>query len=359
MRILNYINKTMKIQFIFGLIVLFGFSMGWAQNAKIQVIHNCASPEAATVDIYLDGNKVLDDFKFRQYTRFIDVPPGDHVIAICGPTSTSATDQNVFTSTPIPLAATDVKYVIASGLVSTDGFATNPDGVDIGFKLYLVDGKVNNAGQTNAALTIFHGCTDAPSVKFKEENLNMFLNEEGIKFGELLSLSSGLPPNPYKVGMYAAASNSLVQVYRLDASQLGGKSAIVLASGFLNPANNKDGAAFQIILALGEPDSPVNDALTVATSIDKVLYGPSNQVKLYPNPAHESTTLAFELANSATKGLLNIQDLQGRVVSQQMFEFLPAGVHTKTIDVSALPTGMYLYTLDVNQQRLTGKFIVE
>ena len=48
----------------------------FAQTARLQVIHNAADPLAASVDVYINGNKALDNFAFRTATPFIDVPSG-------------------------------------------------------------------------------------------------------------------------------------------------------------------------------------------------------------------------------------------------------------------------------------------
>ena len=42
--------------------------------ARIQLIHNCAVPATDFVDVYLDDEKILDNFEFRTATSFIEVP---------------------------------------------------------------------------------------------------------------------------------------------------------------------------------------------------------------------------------------------------------------------------------------------
>ena len=57
-------------------------------TARLQVIHNSPSP---TVDIYANGDLLLDDFSFREATPFIDVPAGVEIdLAVAPDTSTSA-----------------------------------------------------------------------------------------------------------------------------------------------------------------------------------------------------------------------------------------------------------------------------
>ncbi len=47
-----------------------------AQTARVQVIHNAADPAADSVDIYLNSTRILDNFKFRSASSFIDAPAG-------------------------------------------------------------------------------------------------------------------------------------------------------------------------------------------------------------------------------------------------------------------------------------------
>ena len=59
-------------------------------QARLQVIHNCADPAAATVDIYLNeaATPLLDDFAFRKASPFIDAPADVPVtIKVCAPDS--------------------------------------------------------------------------------------------------------------------------------------------------------------------------------------------------------------------------------------------------------------------------------
>ena len=83
--------KTIK-----ALILIFLFTGAnylFAQTARLQVIHNAADPGAVSVDIYLNGTLLLDNFEFRDATPYIDAPAGTPInIGVAGPNSMSAAD---------------------------------------------------------------------------------------------------------------------------------------------------------------------------------------------------------------------------------------------------------------------------
>lgn len=65
-------------------------SQVFAQTAKLQVIHNCPSPIADTVDVYAGSTKLIPNFAFRTATPYVDVPAGVDIrigIALKGSTS--------------------------------------------------------------------------------------------------------------------------------------------------------------------------------------------------------------------------------------------------------------------------------
>ncbi|GER88235.1 cell wall anchor [Dictyobacter vulcani] len=51
-----------------------------ADNAFVRVVH--ASPAAGTVDVFVDGNKLLPNFTFGTVTGYVSVPAGAHKIQV-------------------------------------------------------------------------------------------------------------------------------------------------------------------------------------------------------------------------------------------------------------------------------------
>ncbi len=67
----------------------------------------------------------------------------------------------------------------------------------------------------------------------------------------------------------------------------------------------------------------------------------------YPNPFNPSTTITYELPSSG-EVVLKIYNLVGQEVSTLVNEFQDAGTKSVTFDATGLPSGAYIYRLNVN-----------
>ncbi|SFB85128.1 Por secretion system C-terminal sorting domain-containing protein [Flexibacter flexilis DSM 6793] len=75
----------------------------------------------------------------------------------------------------------------------------------------------------------------------------------------------------------------------------------------------------------------------------------TSQASLYPNPA--TNVLNVQLSGNATEGQISLYDAQGRRVLNQS-----VSAQQSTLDLQALPQGMYFYRLQTDGQKLqTGK----
>ena len=89
---------------------------------------------AAEVDVYVNGDLLLDDFAFRAATPYIDVPAGV-VLEIGVAPGTSTGPGDIIATFPVTLAVNETYAVIANGVLDPDQFAPNPDGRSIGFTI--------------------------------------------------------------------------------------------------------------------------------------------------------------------------------------------------------------------------------
>merc|ERR1739838_656624 len=92
-----------------------------ASKARIQAIHNSADAAAASVDVYLDGALLLDNFDFRTASPFIDAPAEvDIQLAIAPSNSTSVADSIAVFS--YNLESGGAYILVADGIVSNTGY---------------------------------------------------------------------------------------------------------------------------------------------------------------------------------------------------------------------------------------------
>jgi hypothetical protein len=217
---------------------------GATGEARIQVIHNSADAAAAQVDVYLNGDLLLDNFAFRTATPFTTVPSGVDLEVAIAPANSTSVAQAIATFT-YNLEADETYVLVANGIVSGSGYNPAP-----GFDIYVSGGRESAQGPGTDVL-VFHGSTDAPTVQVAETAvLGGAVIVDPFSYGEFAGYLE-VPtadfvlevqlPNGTPVAAYQAPLATL---------NLNGAALTVLASGFLNPANNSNGAAFGLWVAL-------------------------------------------------------------------------------------------------------------
>jgi hypothetical protein len=248
-RLPNQNIPTMKLNTPFLLAAASCLPLGaWAAGgatAQLQIIHNCADLAAATVDVYVNGALLLDDFAFRTATPFVEVPAGVALdVAIAPGTSTSAADA-IFDQS-FTLAAGETYIVVASGTVSPSGYTPATP-----FSLAVYDMAEETAAMGNTDVLVYHGCTDAPTVDVYESAVLNTTAVDNISYGDFAGYLN-LPTADYTLQVRDAANSTIVAAYSAPLSTLGLDGAVitVLASGFLNPAVNSNGPAFGLYVAL-------------------------------------------------------------------------------------------------------------
>ncbi len=200
--------------------------------ARVQVIHNSPNP---TVDVYANGDLLLDNFAFRTATPFVYLPAGvDITLGIAPDNSTSAADA--IANYTVNLVNGKTYIVTASGVV----------GGTPAFDLVINDNAREKATQTtNVDIAVLHGSPDAPAV-----DVDAVLVADNVitdlAYGEFTGYLS-LPPARYDFAVRATGNSAVVASFRADLSGLAGQSAYVFASGFLD---GSAGPAFGLYAAL-------------------------------------------------------------------------------------------------------------
>jgi len=270
-----------------------------AQTAKLQIIHNAADPAAAVVDVWVNGKNTLDDFAFRSATPFLDLPAGvDIIVGIAGPSSTMASEALATFTLNLPANSTSI--AIANGVLSSTGFATqtDPNAAPITFNVFPVGNARTVAGTAgNVDVLVWHGATDAPAVDIYAGTSRVI---ESLSYGEAAEYLS-VPPAEYELGI-APADGAMIAAFDADLRNAAGAAITVLASGFLNPAANKDGAAFGLFVAsaAGGPLTPL-PAAKADEAMVQVIHNAADpaatEVDVYVNGVKLLDNFAFRTAS--------------------------------------------------------------
>ncbi len=260
------------------------------ETARLQIIHNAADPAAALVDIYLDGTLAIEDFAFRQASTYIDFPAGVDVNVGIAPANGS-----IITTIPVNLAADETYVAIANGVLDPNQFAANPDGRSTAFELLVKPMAREAALSSNVEFFILHGSTDAPTVDIIAREASLTLADDAA-YTDMTGYLE-VPPAAYTIDLTPGNDpNNVLFSYIAELSGLGGGTAVVFASGFLNPSANQNGAEFGIFAALADgtviqlPQGVVPVELTSFTAVQQ-----GNFVELNWVTATESNNMGFEI----------------------------------------------------------------
>ncbi len=239
----------------FAIIALFLSTSLFADAmARLQIIHNAADPAAETVDIYVNNDLLLDDFRFRKATPYVDVPAGVELTVGVAPAHSMGPDDIIATLPPLVLQAENY-IAIANGVLDPSQFAENPDGRDTAFQLFIKQmSREMTDTKMNTDVFVFHGATDAPMVDAIERTAGKIVDDAG--YGDMTGYLSLKANMFYTLDLQTADNAATVGSYKTGFYSYGGNGAVIFASGFLAPENNNNGAAFGLYIAY--PDGRVD-----------------------------------------------------------------------------------------------------
>lgn len=238
-----------KISFTLIIALFSAFSIK-AQTASLQAIHNAADPSIDTVDVYANGNLLIDDFAFRNATGFTTVQAGVQIQIQIAPDTSTSSASAIDTFTVGPLTADSSYVLIANGVIDTTAFNQNPDAQSISFDLYpSLAQETGRSGATNVDLLGFHGATDAPAVDIDVRSSGATLIDN-LVYGSFQGYTS-VPEDFYVLDVKDSTGSTIVASFIADLNGLGGNAAVVFASGFLDAAQ---GEAFGLFAALPNGD---------------------------------------------------------------------------------------------------------
>ena len=315
--------------------------------ARLQVIHNAADIAADPVDVYLNGALLLDDFAFRTATPFIDAPAGVEINVGVAP-GNSGSVNDTLKNFALTLENGESYVAIANGVLDPNSYATNPDGRSTAFTLFIKTMARETGTGSDVDFFVFHGSTDAPTVDVVARGVATLVDDAA--YGDITGYIP-VPAGNYTLDLTLADGTTLVQSYWADLRTLGGGSAVVFASGFLDPSANQNGEAFGLFFVLA--DGTVGQFPEGVASVENISgVTPSNYSleQNYPNPFNPSTTINFTIPNTELVSL-KVYNILGSEVATLVNENLAQGAYKFNFDAQGLASGIYLYELNAGSFR--------
>lgn len=312
------------------------------ERALVQVIHN--SPDAPDVDVYLNGSFV-DQLTYsrtgNKATRFRNVPVSGTVkVFVAGADTSTATP--VLTSS-YTLNPDEAAIIVATGTVATtDNFPLQ----------LLVKRNARREASTMGRVDFFIGHTapGAPIVDVRllddtNNNTVVKLLENNIAYGTLGSYQF-IAPGSYNIQVTNADNTQEVGVFRFNLSAYEDEAITLLACG-------RVGTDFGLIGVDSDGNIIVPD---VVTDTDEPVAGLPQEFALkgnYPNPFNPTTTISFDLPETA-EVKIEVFDVLGRRVMEVPTQQLAAGADRKVeLNASNLASGTYLYRVVMKTAKAT------
>lgn len=310
-----------------------------AQTARMQIIHNSPDAIVAAVDVYVNGALLPegDNLTFRHATPFLtlDIANSSTVsIGIAPQNSASVTDT--FFNYTVVLTPNTTYLAVVQGILSPSGYNPAPP-----FTIALNDmGReaASLAGRTD--VMIVHSSTDAPMVDARSRITTL---ADNLTYGDFNSDYVSLPTLDYKIRLTSPTGGNTVATYSAPFATAGyqNQALVVLASGFLNPANNANGPALGLWAALSGGGALIQLPQT------------NNEKLARLQLIHNSPDIAADTADIYLVGIVDstkIEDMRFRTATA--FLDMPAGI---PIRVSLAPAN----SLSVNDTVLSRTLVLD
>lgn len=320
-------------------------------EARLEVIHNSPDAAAAIVDVFVNGDEFISDFEFRTSSGFVTVPGGMPLDIDVAPDGAGIGGSVGTISIPF-LKSGETYIAIANGIVSGSGYMPAP-----AFGLDIYEGArevAANQGASETDVLVYHGSTDAPTVDVAETGVGAGTIVDDISYTEFQGyLELGTANYQLTIQDETGATNVASFDAPLQTLMLEDAAITVLASGFLNPSMNSNGAMFGLWVSLGSQGALV--PLSNVTGIGEV--ESISNASLFPNPTNDNATMFLDLVEDENINLEVVNTMGQRVVAESFGQML-SGNHRVDIPASELAPGFYFVNLRTDNGVVSTKLQV-
>jgi hypothetical protein len=227
-----------------------------AQKARVQFIHNSGDIDARTLDILIGDSLYVNDISFRTATQFLDVPDGNVRIRLRN--AGTAFRDTIEADINLTLTSGNTYVCIINGILKINlSKYDNPDPANrnIQISVFAVPNareKANDAAKVE--FFVNNGNTDGPL-----SGLDFFTVGSTTPFVDNLGYSQStagyiaVDPAKYTYDVKQGDDDTkLIGSYEGDFTAAAGKSAVVLASGFVDPRKNEGSQKLGLIAVFAD-----------------------------------------------------------------------------------------------------------
>lgn len=309
-----------------------------AQTVSLQIFNGASGVMADTLDVYINGTK-LDNIPLGYFTAPLHVPSGNSTISINDKTSTSVSDKVLKTEVSNFTYATggfEAYNIFIVGVETPAQYAPNPNGKATGIHTWsFPKGNRKTVPSTQTAFATFiHGSTDLPLVNYitrKDTLVGRKVLFDGLSD---VSLAASVGSITQTLDITDSVSNNYYGAFDLPLNLYKGKIIFPFVTGFLNPANNKNGIPLTLFL------------------VDwfDTLGGQVNRLNLVPKPKgtfqfiHNSPTVSMDTIDVYINGVkYNTDNLAFRKGSAEI----------------SLDAGLYRVNINRKNSSDSGNFVIK
>lgn len=249
-------------------------------TSRVQIVHNCAN--APAVDIFVNGGKAIPALEFRKATPFVDLNAGVPLtVAIKGASAGADTSNPAFKQV-YELAGGERYTIVATGLLSTTGYAPNPEGRSVNFDLTILpDAKEVSGLPGSSEVRVLHAATDAPKVDVRIQGGATVVDNAGFR-----DFTNYLPGGNQDLVLEItdSTSSAVVGAFTAPLSVFADSALVVMASGFLTPSANQNGPAFGLLAVTAKGQAIMLPVFTRS----KAGINLATTISIFPNPSTSS-----------------------------------------------------------------------
>ena len=295
-------------------------------TSRVQFIHNVAG---ATVDLYIDDNKVVDDFAFQTARAFGTIAAGDHNMDIV---AANAPDNSVpLVSLPVRFRRGMNYHVIAHGNLGA------------GVMDFVIREDVRMASTTNNMVDFYfvHGAAGLGEVDIRiidpiDNTRVIDLLANNFKFDDVGTYMS-MNPGGYNFEVTTANNDTQIDVFRLEIQQYANLAFVLNLSGA-----GKSSAEGVTMMGVAQDGNPFFPQVITGTETSEL---PTEFALLgnYPNPFNPSTRIEFDLPETAEVSIAVFDILGRNVMALPSKEFEAGASRSIELNAANLASGNYFY----------------